>query len=101
MDKITFLDPAEQEFYDAVRFYNSESEGLGFEFALEIKRTLERIVQYPFAWHPLSRNTRRCRADRFPYGIIYTVIEKQILVVAVMHLHKSPEHWYTRLTQTE
>ena len=37
--KVKFLAPAEKELIDAVAYYNSQSEGLGFEFAAEVKRT--------------------------------------------------------------
>jgi len=45
--QITFLAPAAAELLNAVAYYNSQSEGLGYEFAAEVKRTIERIVQYP------------------------------------------------------
>ena len=93
MEEIIFLKSAGEEFESAVDYYNLQSEGLGFEFALEIKRTLKRIRQYPLAWHMLSFNTRRCRTKRFPYGVVYSVRENQIIVVAVMHLHKAPRNW--------
>ncbi|MBI3601304.1 MAG: type II toxin-antitoxin system RelE/ParE family toxin [Candidatus Omnitrophica bacterium] len=93
MDKVIFLDSAIKEFELAVNYYNAQSEGLGFEFALEIRRSLERIVRHPLAWHPLSVNTRRCRTNRFPYGLVYHQKESKIIVVAVMHLHQAPRVW--------
>jgi plasmid stabilization system protein ParE len=99
--KVDFLDPAKAEFAEAVAFYNRESEGLGFEFAAEVKRTIERIVQFPAAWAPLSKRTRRCRTNRFPYGIIYQVREELILIVAVMHLRRHPDSWKSRLSPTD
>ncbi len=93
MNKIVFLDPAIQEFESAVNFYNIQSEGLGFEFALEVKRTLERIRQHPLAWHQLSLNTRRCRTNRFPYGVVYFQQQSRIIIAAIMHLHQSPRVW--------
>lgn len=45
--EIVFLPVAKAELADAISYYNSQSEGLGYEFAAEVKRTLERIVQYP------------------------------------------------------
>jgi hypothetical protein len=45
--KIEFLPPARAELTDAISYYNTQSEGLGYEFAAEIKRTLGRIAQYP------------------------------------------------------
>ena len=46
---IEFLPPARAELREAIAYYNTQSEGLGYEFAAEVKRTLERIVQYPDA----------------------------------------------------
>jgi len=95
--KLEFLAPAESEFADAISYYNKQSEGLGFEFASEVKRTLERIVQFPEAWHNLSKRTRRCRTNRFPYGVVYQVGAEVILIVAIMHLSRDPKTWKSRL----
>jgi len=95
--KIEFLKVAEAELNDAIAFYNMQSEGLGFEFAAEIKRTLERIVLHPDAWMPISKRSRRCRTNRFPYAIIYQLKDETILIVAVMHLSRDPIKWKKRL----
>jgi len=95
--RIEFLNPAEQELTAAIAYYNQESEGLGYRFASEVRRTLSRIQQHPHAWTPISERTRRCRTSGFPYGVIYQVREDAILVVAVMHLHRHPDSWKSRL----
>jgi plasmid stabilization system protein ParE len=99
--KIEFLPPARAELTDAISYYNTQSEGLGYEFAAEIKRTLGRIAQYPDAWFKLSKRTRRCRTNRFPYGVIYQIREESLLIVAVMHLSREPERWKSRLRTME
>jgi len=95
--EISFLPPAKDEFTEAIIYYNDQSEGLGYEFAAEVKRTLERIVQYPDAWFKLSNRTHRCRTNRFPYGVIYQIREESLLIVAVMHLSREPKTWKLRL----
>ncbi len=95
--EVAFLDPAERELMEAVGHYNGESEGLGYEFAAEVRRTIGRILEYPNAWTHLSKRTRRCRTNRFPYGIIYQVRNHMILIVAIMHLHRDPTSWKDRL----
>lgn len=99
--KIEFLAPAEMEFVNAVAYYNMQSEGLGYEFASEVKRTIERVIQYPEAWHNLSKRTRRCRTNRFPYGVIYQVRDETLLIVGVMHLSRNPQTWKSRLKKEE
>jgi len=95
--RVEFLWPAEAELIDAIAYYNNESEGLGFEFAAEVKRTITRIAEYPEVWPAISRRTRRCRTNRFPYGILYQIRGEDILIVAVMHLHRDPSSWRNRL----
>lgn len=101
MVKTVFLSPAKAELTEAIRYYNTQSEGLGYEFAVEVKKTLERIIQYPDAWAVLSSRTRRCRTTRFPYGVVYQVRADTVLVVAIMHMSRNPETWRARLNDNE
>ena len=93
---VEFLELAENELKEAVRFYNEQSEGLGFEFALEIQKTIERIIQYPEAWTKFSKRTRRCRCNNFPYGVVYCIKEGILLIVAIMHFKREPNYWKKR-----
>ncbi len=97
MIRAEFLSVAEAEFLDAVDYYNGQSEGLGFEFVLEVKETIQRIVLYPQAWTALSKRTRRCRTKRFPYALVYQVRKDFILIAAVMHMRKDPLSWKKRV----
>lgn len=47
--KVDFLSIAEIELNEAIDYYNKQSEGLGFELAYEIQKTIERIIQFPDA----------------------------------------------------
>ena len=92
-----FLPPAQAELEDAVHYYDGQREGLGDEFAREVARAIQRILKHPRAWEKLSHRTRRCRTNRFPYGVIYSPYREGILIVAVAHLHRKPTYWRERL----
>ncbi|MBP0027040.1 type II toxin-antitoxin system RelE/ParE family toxin [Roseofilum reptotaenium CS-1145] len=94
---IKFLLAASQELQEAAEFYQNQSFGLGEDFLAEAQATVNRIVQNPRAWTPLNEKIRRCRMQRFPYGIIYTIEEDSILVISVMHLQKHPQSWKKNL----
>jgi len=81
----------------AIAHYDSQAAGLGTELAKEVQLGPSRIEKFPKAWQPLGRRVRRYRLSQFPYGIIHAVLPSEIVVVAVMHLHRAPEYWRERL----
>ena len=94
---VYFLEPAEKEFLDAIDFYNNESIGLGFEFAKEIQKSINLIIEYPLIWSKFSKNSRKCKCKRFPYNIIYSVVNSSIIIVAIMHTSRKPNYWKSRI----
>ena len=95
---IRFLNVAQYEFDDAIEYYNGQSPGLGDQFLLEATNGLQRIQSFPKAWHPYTSNTRRYLTRRFPYSIIYQLLESEILIVAVAHTSRRPGYWRDRIT---
>lgn len=92
-----FHPDAKRELEDAVAYYDNINREVGDAFVEEVERILERIVEFPEAWSKLSDNTRRCRTNGFPYGIVYQVAKGRILVIAVMHLQRKPNYWIDRM----
>jgi hypothetical protein len=95
--KINFLEIAHMEMDEAIEYYNHEVSGLGDAFLTEVLNALDRIGEFPEAWQPSSKRTRRCQTRRFPYGIIYQTRKHEILVVAVANLHRKPDYWKDRI----
>ena len=96
--KVEFLAVARSELDAAVEYYDSEQPGLGQEFLIEALEAADRIRAFPQGWTPFHRGMRRCRLQRFPYGLIYLVEGDSILIVAVANLHRLPDYWVGRIT---
>ena len=94
---VRLLPAAQVELDEAINWYAKQALGLGDSFLVEFLRTIQLIERHPLGWHPLSKNTRRCRLRRFPYGVIYTQDTQGILIVAVAHLHRRPAYWQGRV----
>jgi plasmid stabilization system protein ParE len=97
MKDYEFLEPAQIELEEEVKYYNEQQAGLGYDFAREVADTIARILRYPEAWAKLSKRTRRCRTKRFPYSVVYQTRGDKILVVAVAHLKRKPWYWRDRV----
>jgi len=95
--KYSFHPLAKIEFNESISYYEECRTGLGAEFAKEIFSTIQRILQFPEAWTRLSKNTRRCLTIRFPYGVVYQILDEEILIIAVMQLNRKPGYWKNRM----
>jgi len=94
--KIIFHPEAEQEFFDAIDYYEAQQPGLGEDYHAEVMATVLRIAQNPKAWPTLAPDIHRCLAHRFPYGVLYSIHDDTIYLVAVMHLRRHPDYWKHR-----
>jgi plasmid stabilization system protein ParE len=95
--RYAFHPEAEAELNAAIDYYEDISPGLGYDFAVEVYSTIEKILSFPEAWPELEDEIRRCQTRRFPYGVLYVYSENVILIVAVMHLHRDPAYWKDRV----
>jgi plasmid stabilization system protein ParE len=93
----SFHPSARAELDEAVSYYEDCRAGLGLQFAKEVYSTVHRIMQFPEAWSHLSENTRRCLTNRFPYGIVYEILDDEVVIIAVMQLNRKPGYWQERL----
>jgi hypothetical protein len=92
-----FHPEAEIEFNAAIDYFEEIETGLAYDFAVEVYSTIERVILTPSAWPILDGEVRRCLVNRFPYGVLYSEEREGIWIVAVMHLHRSPDYWKQRI----
>jgi toxin ParE1/3/4 len=95
--RYTFHPFAVEEFYIAMEYYDKVDWGLGLQFSNEIYESIQRILKFPTAWPILLGNNRRCIIKRFPYALIYEIIDENILINVVMHLNRKPDYWKDRI----
>jgi hypothetical protein len=96
-----FHPEAEAEFVYAIEYYEKCEIGLGHDFAVEIYSAIKRAVSYPKAWPFIENEVKRILVRRFPYGVLYSEeAGGELFIVAVMHLHRNPDYWKKRLTNS-
>lgn len=95
--KYSFHPEAKIEFFEAINYFEDCSSGLGWEFSREVFSTIQRIIHFPLAWSEFSENTRRCITRRFPFGVIYQIIDEEIVIIAVMQFNREPDYWKNRI----
>jgi plasmid stabilization system protein ParE len=99
--KLKLLIAAMTDAAGAIAYYTAQEPGLGAEFAAEVRKTIDRILQFPNAWTSVSKRVRRCQVNRFPYGVFYALKNDTAVVIAVLHNHREPRAWQERLEEED
>lgn len=99
--RIEFRPEVEHDMAEAIAWYESRQPGLGAQFVEEIIQVWDALAENPLLncrRHP-AKNIRWRYPDRFPYRVIYEVVETQrtVIVAAVLHAARHDHHWQKRL----
>jgi len=96
--KLLISEPASVDFEDAFAWYETQDEGVGAEFAVELERTYRQIAELPFIGSPIEDDVRLRSIDRFPFCVYYRVRTDHVEVLGVLHNHRDPAVWRRRLS---
>jgi toxin ParE1/3/4 len=96
MRSVIFHLLAEQELLDAVSYYEEQETGLGLEYLGEVEHAVNFLMRYPEAGAKVKGSIRRLTLPKFPYSLLYRVLEEQIRVLAVAHHKRKPQYWVDR-----
>ena len=91
--RYSFYDAAEEEFFAAIEYYEEFQLELGLRFSEEVYATIQRICDHPYTWTSIDSNTKRCLTNKFPFGVLYRIVDDNIRIMAVMNLHREPGYW--------
>lgn len=91
------LDPAARDEYrEAALYYLDVSPRIAAAFIDQIETGIALIRKNPVTWRVVGGDMRRYLVRQFPFGIYYTVEQDEIVVWAIMHLHRRPGYWQER-----
>lgn len=91
-----FHPEADDEFFNAVEYYENCEPGLGIDFSREIQAAIQNVIDYPTMWPEIDNQVHRYLCHRFPYGVLYSIEPDGVFILAVMHLHREPDYWKNR-----
>lgn len=96
MITIRYVEAAEAELLLAIDFLESRSIGLGRRLFEDIQRAESHLARFPQAAFEIRPGIRRHLLRRFPYALIYSFQEDDLLILAVAHLKRHPNYWQER-----
>ena len=81
---------AKANLLESALWYESRQIGLGKKFTQKVESYLLRIQNNPLHYPLKKGNLREVYIQKFPYVIIYEVIDSEIVVFSVFNTHQNP-----------
>lgn len=102
MADLPFHPAAKAEAITASLYLESQREGYGSKFELELDELLGRIEQFPkssprLSDYPEALDVRTFRMATFRYSVIVASPDGEPMVYAVAHQHRRPGYWVDRI----
>ena len=89
--RIEITEDAEQEITEAYLFYDSAQPGIGNLFLNYLEKTFNSISANPNGYKKIATNSRQAIVQKFPFVVIFELIDQQIIILAVFHTSRKPK----------
>jgi hypothetical protein len=89
--KLIIAEVAVFQLADACLFYQSREINLGKDLEQEVTDLLKIIEANPFLFSVKFGTMREAVVKRFPFVIVYEIIDRSILIVSVFHTKQNPK----------
>jgi len=93
---IDYLSGARRDFDDSFDWYLERSAQAADRFANAVDAALIRVASSPTRFASRDGVHLECPVKKFPFRIVYRLIEDRVLVVAIAHAKRRPGYWKTR-----
>ena len=81
---------ARLEIFEAYDWYDGQRDGLGLEFLEELDVFYASLYRNPFSYSFYDEPVRQGRLNRFPYTVVFEVIESKIIIYSVFMIRQDP-----------
>jgi toxin ParE1/3/4 len=91
-----FLGGARRDFDESFDWYAGRDARAAARFAQAVDHALSKIGANPTSYASRDGVHRECPLGKYPFRIVYRVVEDRILVVAIAHAKRRPDYWRNR-----
>ena len=96
MTNVVISSAAEDDYTQSLTWYAERNVDAANDFDAEFDRALSQIAAKPELFPHCDARHRYFLLRRFPFRIIYRMIDDDIVVIAVAHSSRSPDYWTNR-----
>ena len=94
---IDLLPGARRDFDESFDWYAERSGHTARRFTEAVDAALEKVAGMPTQFSSTDGVHRECPVKKFPFRIVYRLIDQRVIVVAIAHAKRQPGYWRNRI----
>lgn len=95
---LRILEEAEAELFAEYDWYKEQAgPEVANRFREVVRSKIQRISRGPEVYQEFDGVVRRSLLGRFPHGVLFAVLDDEVVIIAIMHLKREPGYWKKRL----
>ena len=95
--ELTFHPEVVEDIKGSYNWYEERLQGLGSGFLNELEDGYTAIQNFPETWATFHYGFKSYILNRFPFSILYQIMDEKIFIIAVMHNSRKPNYWLDRI----
>jgi plasmid stabilization system protein ParE len=90
--KIVITEQAKEDTQTAYDYYEEQRQDLGEEFLEELVKKYDDLTEHPQHYGYIDNQDiiRDVKIDRFPYVIVFEIMEQRVIVYAIHNTYRHP-----------
>lgn len=93
---VDYLPGARRDFDESFDWYAERSPRSAERFTDAVDAALVRIAANPTQFASADGMHRECPVKKFPFRVVYRLVDNRVLVVAIAHAKRRPGYWRNR-----
>jgi len=97
--RLIIKDGAVSDTIEAFEYYETQKDGLGEQFLIDLENTYQKISKDPqhfsFVSADKAKKMRDAKLNGFPYLVIFEIEGKAVIIYAVHNTHKKPRSFFS------
>lgn len=98
MHLIEFHSGARRDFDESLDWYAAKSVVAAVRFVASVEAALAIVAESPLRFGTSDSACRECPLKRFPFRIVYRVVDDRVLIMAIAHTRRRPSFWRDRMS---
>lgn len=95
--KVVFERGAERDLQESLRWYRKRSDQAANNFITEVQSAVYSLSSDPFKNRQVAPDVRAIKFKRYPYCLIYKIIDETVRIYAAAHEKRRTGYWKRRL----